>query len=79
MDNVPVDNCTPIPSLLVHGLVTPDTLVLLYYCLILGLIIETYRELRPRWKLAEKSGHFLGKIEGESSLPVIYFPCYHSR
>ena len=44
-----------------------------------SLTIETYRELRPRWKQAEKSDHFLGKIEGESSFPVVYLPCYHGR
>ena len=27
-----------------------------------------YMELQPRWKQSEKSDHFLGKIEGESSL-----------
>ena len=44
-----------------------------------GDTIETYREQRLRWKQAEKSDRFLGKIEGESSLQDAYLPRYHGR
>ena len=41
--------------------------------------IEQNREERRRWKPAEKSDRFLGKIEGESSLPVVNLLCYHGH
>ena len=46
-------------------------------CVLCNPTIETYRELRQQWQQAEKSDNFLGKIEGESSLLVVYLPCYH--
>ena len=53
-----------------------DSLTVVYYN---SYTIETYRELQPWWKQAEKSDHFLGKIEGEFFFPVVHLPCYRGR
>ena len=50
------------------------------YCRLVGLLREYDRDTRWLLKRAEKSDHFLGKIEGVSSLPIVYLPCiYDSR